>query len=145
MTTMTDIKLTRAEAAYAHLASFAKGDQVVVSGRGYALEGTIATPQQDARRMERAYLIVTGTGTYPDGNGGWIKTHVECVITVSRMLSGRCFTLATEADAAAGNWQHFDAATWAMRNPEPDPTELPAVDFTDGWGYREERADYSEG
>ena len=35
-----------------------------------------------------------------------------------RVLSGRCFTLATEADAAAGTWQHFDAATWAMRNLE---------------------------
>ena len=110
--------LTRAEAAYAHLATFQRGDRVVVTGRGYALEGTVTRPQQDARRISRAYLIVTGTGNYPDGRGGWVKTTVECVITVSRMLSGRCLTLATLADAAAGNWQHFDAATWAMQNPE---------------------------
>lgn len=117
MTTMTETKLTRAEAAYAHLASFAKGDQVVVTGRGYALEGTVTRPQQEARDIRRAYLIVAGTGTFEDGHGGWEQRPVECVITVGRMLAGRCLTLATKADAAAGSWQYFDAATWAMQNP----------------------------
>lgn len=117
-TAETAATLTRAEAAYAHLASFRLGNRVVVTGRGYDLEGIVARPQQDARNISRAYLIVTGTGNYPDGNGGWTEATAECVITVSRMLSGRCLTLATMADAAAGNWQRFDAATWAMRNPE---------------------------
>jgi hypothetical protein len=112
------VRLTRAEAAYAHLASFAKGDQVIVTGRSYALEGTVTIPQQDARDMRRAWLIVTGTGTFEDGQGGWEQRPVECVITVDKMLAGRCLTLATDADAAAGSWQYFDAATWAMQNPE---------------------------
>lgn len=115
--------LSRTEAAYAHLASFAKGDRVVVSGRGYDLEGTVTRQQQEARNIRRAYLIVTGTGTLPDGDGGWRQVPVQCVITVGKMLAGRCFTLASVADAAAGNWSYFDSATWAMHHPDTDPLD----------------------
>ena len=117
-TTAADTKLTRAEAAYAHLASFAKGAQVTVTGLHYALEGTVTTPQQDARSLRRAYLVVTGTGTFEDGDGGWEQRPVDCVITVDKMLSRGCLTLAGKAGAGAGSWQYFDAATWAMRNLE---------------------------
>lgn len=115
-TTEAPATLTRAEAAYAHLASFQRGQHVIVSGRRFAFEGTVTTTQRhDFADINRVHLIVTGDATVPDGDG-WQKVQTEVKVTVGRMLSGQCFTVATTADAGAGNWQYFDAATWAMRN-----------------------------
>jgi len=110
--------LTREEAAYLHLASFARGQRVVVTGRGYALEGTVTAPQRDGASLRRSYLTVTGTGTVPDGRDGWAQRPVEAVITVAMMLGARCLTVATEADAAAGNWRYFDKAGYAAWCPD---------------------------
>ena len=133
MTTTTEAPatLTRAEAAYAHLASFQRGDEVDVGGRRFFQPGTVTIAQQhDHADLNRAALVVEGCG-------------VVTRVSVASLLSGR-YTITSRADARAGNVRYFDAATWAMRNPEPDPTELPVVhDFTDGWGYREEKADFS--
>src|SRR5260370_15037357 len=100
--------LTREEAAYAHLAAFRAGERVVVTGRGYALEGTVTAPQRDGASLRRSYLTVTGTGTVPDGRDGWAQRPAEAVITVAMMLGARCLTVATEADAAAGNRRLLD-------------------------------------
>ncbi len=116
--TAETVKLTREEAAYAHLASFAKDERVIVNGRNYALEGTVTTPQRDGANLRRSYLTITGPGTFPDGEGGWTQRPVELVLTVAMMLGGRCFTVATAADAAAGNWRYFDDAGYVTQNPE---------------------------
>jgi len=119
MTTTTDLKLTRAEAAYVHLASFQRGQQVIVSGRRFSFEGTVTTAQQhDWSDINRAYLVVTGDETIPDGSGGWRTQPTDVTVTVGLMLSGRALTVASRDDAAAGRWSYFDAAAWAMRNPE---------------------------
>jgi hypothetical protein len=73
-TTAAPATLTRAEAAYAHLASFQRGNRVIVDGR----EARVVYPQQDPegpRGIEAAYLMVTGYGT---------ETHV----TVRSLLDG---------------------------------------------------------
>jgi hypothetical protein len=105
------ITLTREEAAYVHLATFARGERVTVSGRGYALEGAVTTPQRDGANLRRSYLAVTGTGTFPDGQGGWDHRPVEAVITVAMMLGGRCFTVTRRGDP--DNVRHFDEAGYA--------------------------------
>src|SRR5260370_1080892 len=110
--------LTREEAAYAHLAAFRAGERVVVTGRGYALEGTVTAPQRDGASLRRSYLTVTGTGTVPDGRDGWAQRPAEAVITVAMMLGARCLTVATEADAAAGDWPHFHKARYPPRGPD---------------------------
>ena len=81
MTTATDTKLTLAEAAYAHLASFQRGDTATVTGKAWALpEGpvTVTTPQRhDFSHILRSDLTVT------DASGA------EFTITVANLLSGR--------------------------------------------------------
>jgi len=106
MTTTTGTKLMRAEAAYAHLASFQLGDKVHVGGRAmrYPL-GTVTTPQQhDFSDINRAYLIVTGCG-------------VETRVTVGSLMAGH-HTITSRADAKAGNVRYFDAAGYATQNGE---------------------------
>ncbi len=103
MTTVT-AQLTRPEAAYAHLASFQRGDQVDVGGRAFFQPGRVIYPQQPARSMEEAYLMVEGCG---------IQTHV----TVKSLLSGE-FTITSRTDAAAGEVRYFDPVGYAMQNPE---------------------------
>jgi hypothetical protein len=85
--TTTDIKLTRAEAAYAHLADFRRGDNVDVGGRtAPPLSGVVTTPQQhDYSDINRAYLIVTSD----DGTVG-VK------ITVGLLLAGH-YTITPKA------------------------------------------------
>lgn len=103
MTTTTDTKLTRAEDAYAHLASFQRGDTVDVGGRSFFQPGTVTTVQQhDWSDINRACLIVTGCG-------------VETKVTVGALLSGR-YTITSLADAKAGNTRYFDEAGYAMQN-----------------------------
>jgi len=108
--TTTDTKLTRAEAAYAHLASFKRGDTVDVGGRSFFQPGTVTAPQKTgerpecARRIECAYLTVEGCG-------------VETRVTVTSLLSGK-HTITSRADAKAGNVRYFDAAGYAHQNPE---------------------------
>jgi hypothetical protein len=124
MTTTTDTKLTRAEAAYAHLASFQRGDTVDVGGRGFFLRGTVAVPQKrdfgdfpGAVGLNGAYVIVTGDATVPGGTGNWRTEPIDVKVTVASLLSGK-HTIASVADAKAGRTPYFDAATWAMQNPE---------------------------
>ena len=103
--TATDTKLTRAEAAYAHLASFKRGDTVDVEAAPSSSpapspsRSSTTTPTSTAR-----YLIVTGCGT-------------ETRVSVATLLSGR-HTITSLADAKAGRTRYFDAATWATQNPE---------------------------
>ena len=69
-------RLTRAEEAYAHLASFKRGDQVNVAGRSFSQPGTVTTTQQhDHADINRAYLIATVSGA-------------EIRVTVGTLLSG---------------------------------------------------------
>jgi len=63
MTTAT-AQLTRAEDAYAHLASFQRGDLVNIQGRTIAFPAVVITPQQhDWSDINSAYLIVSNEGT----------------------------------------------------------------------------------
>ncbi len=103
--TTTTATLTRAEDAYAHLASFQRGDQVDVGGRSFFQPGTVTTPQQhDHSDINRAYLVVTGCG-------------VETRVTVGSLLSGK-HTITSLDDAKAGRTRYFDPAGYAMQNPE---------------------------
>jgi hypothetical protein len=76
VTATAGIKLTRAEAAYAHLASFQRGDKVHVGGRTTPpLSGVVTTPQQhDYADINRAHLIVTSD----DGTVG-VKTDKQVI------------------------------------------------------------------
>lgn len=111
----TPVKLTRAEAAYAHLAAFGEGQPVIVTGRAYSLQGTVTQAQRDGVNLRRSYLTVEGPGTFPDGNGGWAQRPVRAVITVAMMLGGKCLTVATREDAAAGTWRYFDEHGYAAQ------------------------------
>jgi hypothetical protein len=111
--------LTREEAAYAHLASFQRGDVVDVGGRAFFLPGTVTTAQQDASRITSAYVMVTGTATGPDGNGGWRPEPVDVKVTVVSLLSGK-HTITSRDDAKAGNVRYFDPAGYAAQNPEAE-------------------------
>ena len=102
MDTATDTRPTPAEAAYAHLASFQRGEQVSVIGHRIFVPGTITVPQQDADTLEDACVVVTGTSA---------TNRNRQTVRVSDLLSGdRTITRWTETV------QYFDAATWAMRN-----------------------------
>ena len=69
-------QLTRAEEAYALLASFQRGDVVDVAGRSFFQPGTVTTAQQhDHADINRAYLIATVNGA-------------EIRVTVGSLLSG---------------------------------------------------------
>ena len=104
MTTAT-ATLTRAEAAYAHLASFRRGDTVDVGGRSFFQPGTVTIPQRhDHADINRAYLIVEGCG-------------VQTRVTMATLLSGR-HTVTSLDDAKAGNVRYFDPAGYATQNPE---------------------------
>lgn len=97
-----EVTLTRAEAAYAHLASFQHGDQVDVGGRAFFQPGTVTTQQQDSDCCyAHAYLIVTGCGA-------------ETRVTVGSLLSGE-FTITSRAGAAAGKVRYFDPAGYAAQ------------------------------
>jgi hypothetical protein len=89
----------RAESAYAHLASFRRGDLVDVGGRAFFLPGTVT-----ATCIENGWLTVTG-------DNDWIR------VTVADLLSGK-HTITLLADAKAGNVRYFDAADYAIQNPE---------------------------
>jgi len=109
-------ELTRAEAAYAQLATFRAGEHVIVSGRRFAHVGTVTTAQQDGDRIEEAFLIVTGLAGFESPGG---PRPLSVTVTVADMLDGPCLTVVAETDAGTGQWPYFDAATWAMRNQEP--------------------------
>jgi hypothetical protein len=84
MTTAT-AKLTRHEAAYAHLASFRLGDEVHVGGRAFDLSGTVTLPQQhDHADISRSYLIVAS----PSG---------ETRVTVGLLACGQAALAVTRA------------------------------------------------
>jgi hypothetical protein len=95
-------KLTRAEAAYAHLASFQRGDKVDVGGRSWFQPGIVTTAQQDGGSIEGAYLMVEGCG-------------VQTKVTVASLLSGK-FTITSLAGARDGGTRYFDEAGYAMQN-----------------------------
>ncbi len=100
--------LTRAEAAYAHLASFQRGDTVDVAGDRFFMPGIVTQPQQDGPTIEDAYLVVSGT---PATNGARQKVYVRDLLHAAR-------TITTWADAATGNVRYFDQAGYAAQNPE---------------------------
>jgi hypothetical protein len=101
-TTQTPVKLTRAEDAYAHLASFQRGDMVDVAGPRFYQPGTVTTAQQDGAGITRAYLVVTGCGT-------------ETRVTVASLLSGK-YTITSEAERGTGKVRYFDAVSYAAQN-----------------------------
>ena len=103
MTTTTDTKLTRAEDAYAHLASFQLGDKVDVSGRSWYQPGAVTDAQQDnGEDIRHAYLVVAGCG-------------VTTKITVGALLSGH-FTITSQAERGKVNIRYFDRAGYAAQN-----------------------------
>lgn len=95
-------QLTRAEAAYAHLASFQRGDTVSVIGHRIFVPGTIAVPQQDGDTLEDAYVVVAGTSAT---NGA------RQTVRVSDLLSG---------DRTITSWtdlvRYFDEASYAAQS-----------------------------
>lgn len=98
--------LTRAEDAYAHLASFQRGDKVKIGGRGWCQFSTVTVAQQhDWSDINRTHLAVAGCC--------WIDIHV----TVGDLLAGK-YTIASEADAAAGNVRRFDEAGYSAQDTE---------------------------
>ena len=99
--TTTDTKLTRAEAAYAHLASFQLGDSVEVQGREISFPAVVMTPQQhDHADINRSHLIVSSNGT-------------EVRITVGLLLAGQyAITLASERAGV----RYFDTARYWVQN-----------------------------
>ena len=109
--TTTDTKLTRAEAAYAHLASFAKGERVVIGGHTlHSSEAVIKHPQtfpDNSAAIEGAYLVAAVSGI--GGEGGWAE------ISVADLLAGQH----VEHDGEHqwnGNLTCFDAAGYAAQN-----------------------------
>lgn len=102
MTTAT-AALTRAEDAYAHLASFQRGDLVNVQGRQIGYPAVVMTPQQhDWSDINRAYLVVSNEGT-------------EVRISAGSLLAGQhAITLRSEAASV----RYFDAARYTAQNPE---------------------------
>lgn len=103
--TATTAQLTRAEAAYAHLASFQRGDVVDIGGRSFFQPGTVDLAQRcDGDDIGRAWVGVSGCG---------VLTRV----TVASLLSGK-HTITGLDDAKAGNVRYFDPAGYAMQNPE---------------------------
>lgn len=92
--------LTRAEDAYAHLASFQCGDLVNVQGRQIAFPAVVMTPQRhDWSDINRAYLVVSNEGT-------------EVRITVGTLLAGQ-HAITHRADA--GNVRYFDRARYVAQ------------------------------
>jgi hypothetical protein len=113
MTTAT-AKLTREEAAYAYLASFAKDEHVIIGGRGRSCDEAVITyPQTFPSHRETpadAYLVATVTGI--GGNGG------NATISVQNLLSGR-FHIEHDGDHRwNGEQTWFDADGYAAQNPE---------------------------
>jgi hypothetical protein len=103
-TNAPETTLTRAEEAYAHLASFKRGDVVDVAGDEFFQPGIVDQAQQhDGDDIASAYVLVTGCGT---------TTRV----TVASLLDGLTLTLQNEA--ARGNVRYFDAAGYATQNPQ---------------------------
>jgi len=97
VTTTTDTKLTRAEDAYAHLASFQRGDSVEVSGRRISFPAVVMTPQQhDHADINRCHLAVSSNGS-------------EVRITVGLLLAGQYAI--TPASERAGV-RYFDTARY---------------------------------
>jgi hypothetical protein len=94
--------LTRAEDAYAHLASFAKGDVVDLSGDGFFQPGTVVAPQEMAGGIEDAFLFVRGCGAVT-------------AVRVADLLEGT-FTITLQNEAARGNVRYFDPAGYAAQN-----------------------------
>ena len=99
--TTTDTSLSRAEAAYAHLASFQHGDTVEIQGREISFPAVVMTPQQhDHADINRSHLIVSSNGT-------------EVRITVGLLLAGQyAITLASERAGV----RYFDTARYWVQN-----------------------------
>lgn len=53
-------QLTRAEDAYAHLASFQRGDLVDVAADRWHASATVTEAQRDGWNLEAAYLVIDG-------------------------------------------------------------------------------------
>lgn len=124
--------LTRAEAAYDHLASFKLGDRVAVKTPQRVQYGNVTGSSGTWVAPDDAYLTVTW---HPSAarDGGAVR------VTVDTLLTGE-HCIAAEADAAAGNWPCFDANAWAIRNQEGSPA-APLSGYTGrpgcpcgGWG-----------
>jgi hypothetical protein len=111
-------QLTREEAAYAHLASFARGQRVIVAGRGFCHDGTVTTAQQDGGDIKRAFVVVSRHPRNALAAGDGRPDTAEVRVTVASMLSGPCLTVISEADAATRNWPYFAPASLATRSGE---------------------------
>ena len=93
--------LTRAEAAYAHLASFKAGDFVDVAGEEFFMPGHIDTPQQcDGDDITAAYVMVRDYS-------GLTK------VTVASLLDG--MTVDLQNEVARGNTRYFGEAGYAAQ------------------------------
>jgi len=98
--------ITRKEAAYAHLASFAKGEHVVIGGRGRTCEeAVIAFPQTytaNRETVDDAYLVAQVTRS-----GG------HATISVQSLLSGRFHIEHDARHQWNGEQTWFDEAGYA--------------------------------
>src|ERR1039457_3889048 len=99
--TAADTSLSRADAAYAHLASFQHVQPVEVQGREISFPAVVMTPQQhDHADINRSHLIVSSNGT-------------EVRITVGLLLAGQyAITLASERAGV----RYFDTARYWRQN-----------------------------
>jgi hypothetical protein len=96
-------RLTRAEDAYAHLASFQRGQRVTVSGPRFYQEGIVTFPlREDGPQIEHTFLLVEGDGV--------LTSIMPLLLTAGR------YTITSLADAKAGNVRYFDEAGYAAQN-----------------------------
>lgn len=104
MTSTATAQLTRAEDAYAHLASFQRGDAVDVAGEEFFMPGVITGPQRnDGDDLTAAYVTIGGDGA-------------QTRISVASLLDGMTVTLQNEV--ARGNVRYFDQAGYAAQHGE---------------------------
>jgi hypothetical protein len=99
MTITADTQLTRAEDAYAHLASFHRGQLVDIQGRQVGYRAVVMVPQQhDHADINRTHLTVSNEGT-------------EIRITVGTLLAGQH---AIRPAGDKGDFRYFDARRYAV-------------------------------
>jgi hypothetical protein len=97
-TTATEVSVT-AEAAYAHLASFRRGERVVIGGRNFYSEAVVTAPQCDVGpSIERACLIATDL----------LHPEVQTRVTIHLLLTGARYIEHDDGRKWDGSVTRFD-------------------------------------
>ena len=113
-TAETTARLTRAEAAYAHLAGFQAGDLVDLAGPRFYPPGVITVPQrigEPSHALDDTYVIVDDD----PAEFGVSRLDLRRVVRVKHLLSGQ-YTITLQAERATGNVRYFDPAGYAAQN-----------------------------